>query len=313
MKDNQVDKDKVRLFLALTFSLSWLVAALVYFTDTKADGIMGSTLISLFYLMSPAIAAFSVQRLMYGENLQTCGFCFFKNKTRWYFIIPALFILIYALMFGIINLLGIQFHLSQFGMVNLSGEVMIDKMLASMPEIPPGLVATMKQSSAQMSGTSLLISFFFGIIFRGFTLGMLFSLGEELGWRGFLLRETQKAGFLRSSLFIGLVWGIWYIPLVLLGLYHQGHTGLGVFLMVLFTISATPILIYIRLKMKTVLAPAALISMLTSMIMIMPFIVDNYDETYSSIIGVAGIITTTIVSVAIFALDKKFVKDFENL
>lgn len=39
-------------------------------------------------------------------------------------------------------------------------------------------------------------------------------LGEELGWRGFLLPEFQK-GFsnLRSAIFIGIIWFAWHIPL----------------------------------------------------------------------------------------------------
>ncbi|WP_370476524.1 CPBP family intramembrane glutamic endopeptidase [Tamlana flava] len=39
-------------------------------------------------------------------------------------------------------------------------------------------------------------------------------LGEELGWRGFLLPEFQKTfSNLRSSIFIGIIWFAWHIPL----------------------------------------------------------------------------------------------------
>lgn len=42
------------------------------------------------------------------------------------------------------------------------------------------------------------------------------SLGEELGWRGFLTPETQRRwGFTASSLFVGLVWSAWHFPLML--------------------------------------------------------------------------------------------------
>jgi hypothetical protein len=38
-------------------------------------------------------------------------------------------------------------------------------------------------------------------VITGFTLNLPFTFGEELGWRGLLLRETQTSGFLRSNLF----------------------------------------------------------------------------------------------------------------
>jgi membrane protease YdiL (CAAX protease family) len=48
-------------------------------------------------------------------------------------------------------------------------------------------------------------------------------LGEEFGWRGFLLpRLQQKYNALVSSLIIGSVWGFWHLPLFLIkGDFHQ--------------------------------------------------------------------------------------------
>jgi len=49
------------------------------------------------------------------------------------------------------------------------------------------------------------------------------TLGEELGWRGFLLNELQKKHSpLKSAIIVGLVWGFWHTPLWFL----SGYTGL---------------------------------------------------------------------------------------
>jgi len=45
-------------------------------------------------------------------------------------------------------------------------------------------------------------------------------MGEELGWRGYVLNDLQKrVSPLAASVFIGLVWGIWHFPLWLIAGY----------------------------------------------------------------------------------------------
>ena len=46
----------------------------------------------------------------------------------------------------------------------------------------------------------------------------LIALGEEYGWRGFLLpRLLEKYSVLHSSIILGLIWGIWHLPAYLIG------------------------------------------------------------------------------------------------
>lgn len=46
------------------------------------------------------------------------------------------------------------------------------------------------------------------------------TLGEELGWRGFLLNELQKKySPIKSAIIVGLIWGFWHTPLWFLSGY----------------------------------------------------------------------------------------------
>lgn len=48
-------------------------------------------------------------------------------------------------------------------------------------------------------------------------------LGEELGWRAFLLTEIQKKNsIIKSGVIVGLIWGFWHFPLWLV----SGFTGI---------------------------------------------------------------------------------------
>jgi membrane protease YdiL (CAAX protease family) len=62
-------------------------------------------------------------------------------------------------------------------------------------------------------------SFFWYLLFGG-------PLNEEPGWRGFMLNDLQQRyNPLKSSIIIGVFWGLWHVPLHLLGYFPYGALG----------------------------------------------------------------------------------------
>jgi membrane protease YdiL (CAAX protease family) len=80
------------------------------------------------------------------------------------------------------------------------------------------------------------------------------ALGEEIGWRGFLVPELAKSmSFTKVALITGVIWACWHLPVILLGNYHNNGPGaLPLYgqLLAFFTcvISAAIPMAYLRLK-----------------------------------------------------------------
>jgi CAAX protease family protein len=51
------------------------------------------------------------------------------------------------------------------------------------------------------------------------SIGMIFTAGEEIGWRGYMLTRLIAAGVPKPIFMSGLIWGLWHIPLILSGRY----------------------------------------------------------------------------------------------
>ena len=76
-------------------------------------------------------------------------------------------------------------------------------------------------------------------------------LGEELGWRGFLVPELARfMSFTNVALTSGLIWSMWHWPLIFMGLYGNDGTPLyfQLFFFTLFITSNAMIMAYLRLK-----------------------------------------------------------------
>jgi uncharacterized protein len=57
-------------------------------------------------------------------------------------------------------------------------------------------------------------------------LAALTAIGEEYGWRGYLLPRLLPLGTTKASLIVGIIWGGWHLPLLVTGLTYPGQTAI---------------------------------------------------------------------------------------
>jgi membrane protease YdiL (CAAX protease family) len=82
-------------------------------------------------------------------------------------------------------------------------------------------------------------------------LNMLFTMGEELGWRGFLLPRLMPLGQWKAALWSGVIWGVWHAPVIVQGHNYPGYPVLGVFMMIIFCILLGTIITWLYINTKS--------------------------------------------------------------
>lgn len=79
-----------------------------------------------------------------------------------------------------------------------------------------------------------------------------FALGEEYGWRGYLLPQLLPLGQWRALLLSGVIWGAWHAPVIARGYNYPGHPIAGVFMMIALCIILGILLGWTRLATGSV-------------------------------------------------------------
>jgi membrane protease YdiL (CAAX protease family) len=220
------NRNSIAIYLVLTL----LISSIFYFLVIKSGllgGGSGSYVVAMMW--SPALAAILTLRI---QNRSTDELGWKRGKSRYLvgsYLIPLLYATIaYVIVWssglgGFYNAETVNNWTAAFGLGVL----------------PPSLTIVMV------------------FIFRA-TTGMIRSmstaLGEEIGWRGFLVPELYKRySFTTTSLISGIIWSVWHYPILLFADYNSGTPAwYGLSCFTVMVVSSSFIYTWMRLKSGSV-------------------------------------------------------------
>jgi membrane protease YdiL (CAAX protease family) len=289
--------NQTTLFLILTFTISFLLAGIYKLTGGGSQDRTGFMILGIIYMFIPTIAVLIVKKLIHREKIATELLISFKIN-KWFFVAWLLMPILAFLTFGI-SLLFPEVIYSP----DMSG--MFSRFESMMT---PEQAEQMRASVESLPLHPVWITLMQGLI-AGITVNAIAGFGEELGWRGFLLKQFKDMNFMKASILIGFIWGIWHAPMILMGHNYPDHPVAGVFMMTIWCILLTPIFVYITIKSKSVIAAAILHGTLNATAGISIMLIEGGNDLTVGMTGVAGFITLIIAIAVLFVYDRYISKD----
>ncbi len=283
--------------MIITFVISFTTAGIYKLMGGTGAGTAGFTILGAVYMFIPAISVLIVKKIIHKDKIKTDLLISFKINI-WFFVAWLLMPIIIFSTLGI-NLIfpNVSYNPEMTGFLDRFSNVMtpeqIEQMQASIDALPINLIWI------------ILIQ---GLI-AGVTINALAAFGEELGWRGFLLNAFKEMKFFKASIIIGVIWGIWHAPLILMGHNYPQHPQTGVVMMVFLCILITPLLLYVTIKSKSVIAAAIMHGTMNATAGISIMAISGGNDLTSGIAGFAGFITLTLFLILLFLYDFFISKD----
>ncbi|RJP53498.1 MAG: CPBP family intramembrane metalloprotease [Anaerolineaceae bacterium] len=226
------ERKSLAWFLIIAFLISWslfLAPLLFEEMNTTTKQLLSQGLWALA-MWGPGIAAilttlFVAKKHFSSLRLNTLGP---KRYYLWAWLLPILL----TIMGGLLTLLfGIAKLDLNFAMISDS-------------------MATVTGGANIPTGIAVLALILFAFTLAPF-INLLFALGEELGWRGFLLPHLMPLGQWKAIMISGVIWGIWHAPAIIQGLNYPSYPILGIFMMIVFCVLLGTIFSWLYLNTKS--------------------------------------------------------------
>lgn len=241
MTDKMLVKKRLVIFALLAATIAWILFMMIPVTGSK----YGSGLSVVFLaagMFAPAIASL-LTRLITKEGFRNMYLRpHFKGHIRHYVLIwfaPTFLLLLSMVVYFLIFPRQFDPHLT-----------ILQQAAAS------------RNAEGLTAGMMLLISAL-QIVVIGPIVNIIPTMGEELGWRGYLLPKLRTLMSDRKALVLtGVIWGLWHAPVIVMGhnygTEYWGYPWLGILTMVFFCVVLGIIEGYATIKLNSAI-PAGMI------------------------------------------------------
>ncbi|MFI7447112.1 lysostaphin resistance A-like protein [Nonomuraea sp. NPDC049714] len=197
-------------FLVAAFGLSWVVALPLWLGDGLRTPLVG--VLAALMMFTPTVgvlAAWAFSRTPVRQWLRETGLTFGERRGRTALLVLAAWLgvpLLVALSVAASVAVGVL-------RVDLDGLSLFQAQLRAQGLPVP-------ESLTSIAVTQVVVAVLIGPV-----LNTIPALGEEWGWRGYLLpRLVGTRGTVAGLLLSGAIWGLWHAPLTLLG-YNYPSLG----------------------------------------------------------------------------------------
>lgn len=285
----------VLTFVAVAFGLAWLFALPLWLEGGRNNP--SFLVISIAIMFTPALAAVMAGKLFEPQvRLVTALGIVPANGRIGAIILYSLLGIVLALVITLGGLVvGQVFGVFQMDLVQFSAfrELIVSKLNGQpLPAaMPPLWVLVLVQLVVVVVASPI---------------NALAAIGEEIGWRGWLLPHLQPMGLGPAIVVSGVIWGLWHAPLILLGYNYPGASAWQALGCMSAMCTVTGIcLAWLRLRSDSIL-PCAIahgaINAGAGFFMILGTAGQTVDMTQATLLGWTGWLLPAAIGIILFVL-----------
>ena len=286
---------------AIRFSIivclfSWAMFAVAHWGfGMGADTPVGFMLFSTVYMFFPLITALVLQAID-KEKFNHTGLVNFKIKWSWLvaWLLPLVMALACICVNGLMPGVTLQYNAEQ---------------LINQYHVPEEQQELVRAQLGQMPAYLMIILTLVSGLMAGISVNALAAFGEEYGWRNYLVGALREVKFWKAALFIGIVWGIWHFPLILMGHNYPNEPRWGVLLMVVMCILLGVIELYFVLKSKSMVVAAIMHGTFNAVAGVVIYCTLGGNDFVNGMPGLSGFIVMAVAILFIWIYDKYVSKD----
>lgn len=277
--------------------LSWATVAVAYFGFGMNRMAKSYTVFAAAYMFFPLVAALLL-KWRDGEKFNSTNLVSFKVRPSWFvaWILPVAMMFVCILINGLLP--GVEWHYGADQVLAQAGDA-----------LPEEQREAVMQQLAKVPAAFMVLSSVFSALMAGVTINAVAAFGEEYGWRNYLVDALRGKGFWTASLFIGMVWGVWHFPIILMGHNYPNEPVWGVALMVVMCLLLGVVELYFVLKTKSVVVAAVMHGTFNAISGLVLLFVRGGNDFLNGMTGLAGFITMALAIGVIFLYDRCISKD----